>query len=554
MARTRFWLSAGSLALGFVLVAAVGCGGSGSSSGSASGKKVDVLRVNLHTDTDYTDPALAYYQVSWQFEYATCLKLLNYPDKAGAEGLQLQPEAAESMPTVSSDGKTYTFTVKSGFKFSPPSNEAVTAETFRHVIERDLNPKMQSASASFMHDIAGEADYVAGKSKHISGVQVNGNKLKITLDGVAPDFLSRIAMPFFCAVPLDTPIDPKGVRTVASAGPYYIAAYTPKRRIVIKKNPNYNGDRTANVGEIDYRVGVNQDQSVLEIKQGKADYHADQVAPGAVADLLAQFGPDSSAAKSDKQQYFVNPLLGFGYLAINTSRPPFDNLKIRQAISYAIDRPTLIKQAGPRTGTPADQYLPPRMPGYKDVEIYPTAGPDVAKAKQLIAASGVKTPIKAVLYTSTTSPGPEQAEVFQSNLKEIGIDVQIKQFERAVQFEKEGTKDEPFDLGNEGWLADYADPYDFINILLNGENIQKTGNVNFAYLNDPTFNKRMDDAARLSGKAREAAYADLDADLAKDSAPLASWEYILNPDFFSARIGCQVWSAYTMDLTQLCLR
>ena len=549
MARKGIWISAGLLVTGLVFLA-VGCGGSS----AKGGKQVSVLRVNLHTDTDYTDPALAYYQVSWQFEYATCLKLLNYPDKAGAPGLQLKPEAAASMPTVSSDGKTFTFTIKSGFKFSPPSSEQVTAETFRHVIERDLNPKTQSPGASFIKDIVGADKYIAGKADHISGVQANGNKLKISLTKVAPDFISRIAMPFFCAIPTSTPINPKGVRTVASAGPYYIASYTPKRRIVLKKNPNYAGDREQNVDEIDFKVGVDPDQSVLEIKQGKADYVADGVAPGQISQLLAQFGPDSAAAKSGKQQYFVNPLISFMYLAINTTRPPFDNVKVRQAISYAIDRPTLIKQGGPRTGIPADQYLPPRMPGYKDVQIYPLDGPDIAKAKQLMQQSGVKTPIKAILYTSTTSPGPEQAQVFQSNLKAIGIDVQIKQFERAVQFEKEGTKGEPFDLGNEGWIADYVDPYDFINILLNGENIQNTGNVNFSYFNDPTFNKRMDDAAKLSGKAREDAYASLDADLSRDAAPLASWDYILNPDLFSARIGCQVWSAYTMDLTQLCLR
>jgi ABC-type oligopeptide transport system substrate-binding subunit len=550
MKRSGLWISMGVLLAGVALLSAAGCGGGGKSAGG----KVSVLRINLHTDTDYTDPALAYYQVSWQFEYATCLKLLNYPDKAGAPGLQLTPEAAESMPTVSGDGKTYTFTIKSGYKFSPPSTEEVTPETFRYAIERDLNPKMQSPSASFIGDIEGADVFTKGKAKHISGLKVSGNKLTVTLSKVAPDFLSRIAMPFFCAVPTSTPINPKGERAIPSAGPYYIASYTPKRRIVIKKNPNYNGDRTRNVDEIDYNVGVDQDQSVLEIKQGKADYVADGVAPGQISQLIAQFGPDSAAAKSDKQQYFINPLLGFSYLAINTSRPNFDNVKVRQAISFAIDRPTLIKQGGPRTGIPADQYLPPRMPGYKDVKIYPLEGPDVETAKRLMKESGVKTPITAVLYTATSSPGPEVAQVLQQNLKQIGITVQIKQFERAVQFEKEGTKSEPFDLGNEGWLADYADPYDFINILLNGENIQATGNVNFAYFDNPEFNKRMDDAARLAGDARNSAYEALDADLAKEQSPLASWDYILNPDFFSARIGCQVWSAYTMDLTQLCLR
>src|SRR5919201_590487 len=326
MKRKGLWFSLGALVVGLALVTAAGCGGGGGAK-QASGKPVSVLRINLHTDTDYTDPALAYYQVSWQFEYATCLKLLNYPDKTGAAGLQLQPEAASAMPAVSSDGKTYKFTVKPGFKFSPPSTESVTAETFRHAIERDLNPKMQSPGVSFIKDIQGADAFTAGKSKHISGIKASGNKLTITLTKVAPDFLSRIAMPFFCAVPVSTPINPKGEKAVSSAGPYYIASYTPKRRIVLKKNPNYGGSRKRNVDEIDYNVGVEQNQSVLEIKQGKSDYVADGIAPGQIASLLRQYGPDSPATKNGKQQYFVNPLLGFSYLALNTSRPNFDNPK-----------------------------------------------------------------------------------------------------------------------------------------------------------------------------------------------------------------------------------
>jgi peptide/nickel transport system substrate-binding protein len=550
MVRKTLWSAAFAAGVALFIAAGVGFGGTE----QRAGKPISILKINLHTDTDYTDPALGYYQISWQFEYATCLKLLNYPDKAGSAGLVLRPEAAKALPTVSNGGKTYTFTTKPGFKFSPPSNEMVNAETFRHVIERDLNSKTQSAATSFMGDIAGAQAYMKGKAKHISGIKATGNKLAITLDKVAPDFLSRIAMPFFCAVPRSTPVNPKGERTVPSAGPYYIASYTPKRRIVLKKNPNYHGGRPRNVGEIDFTVGVDQDQSVLEIKQGKADYVADGVAPGQIASLLAQYGPDSSAAKQGKQQYFVNPMLGFTYLALNTTRPNFRNVKVRKAISYAIDRPTLIRQGGPRTGIPADQYLPPRMPGYKDVNIYPLNGPNLSVAKRLMRESGVKTPIKAVLYTCNASPCPERAQVLQQNLKPLGINVQIKQFERAVQFEKEGTRGEPFDIADEGWLADYADPYDFINILLNGENIQATGNVNFSYFNNPTYNKRMDAAARLNGDARAAAYAQLDADIARNQAPLVAWSYILNPDFFSPRIGCQIWSAYTMELSALGLR
>ena len=154
MSRTRLWTA--FAVLGAAAVVTAGCGGSGGSksaesveTGGATGakpsegiKKGGTARFNLATDTDYVDPALAYYQISWQIEYATCAKLLNYPDKAGAAGSQLQPEVAQSLPKVSADGKTYTFTVRSGFKFSPPSNQPVTAETFKFAINRALNPRM----------------------------------------------------------------------------------------------------------------------------------------------------------------------------------------------------------------------------------------------------------------------------------------------------------------------------------------------------------------------------------------------------------------------------
>jgi len=561
MKRPGLFVSVGALAVGVSLMAAAGCGGGGGSSnaagsgGSSSGQAQQggTLHFNLQSDTDYTDPALAYYQVSWQQEYATCLKLLNYPDKAGDEGSQLVPEAASSLPTVSSDGKTYTFTIKPGFKFSPPSTETVTAKTFENVFLRDLNPKMSSPSASFVRDITGASDYVAGKSKTIPGIKANGDTLTISLDQQAPDFLSRVAMPFFCAVPTNTPVNSKGEQTPPSAGPYYVASRTPNRTIVLKKNPNYTGDRPANVDEIDYSVGVEFDQSVLEVKQGQADYMADGTPPAQNAALHAQFGPDSPAAAQGHEQYFVNPQLGFRYIAMNTTRTNFDNAKVRQAVSYAIDRPTILKQMGADAGAVTDQYLPPGIPGFQDAQIYPTDGPDLAKAKQLMQESGVKLPINAVLYTCNASPCPERTQVMQQNLKAIGINVKIKEFERAVQFGKEGTKGEPFDLADEGWLADYADPFDFINVLLNGENIPATNGVNFSFFNDPTYNKKMDDAAQLSGQERYSTYGQLDADLAKNAAPLAAWDNDNQIDFFSENVGCQVYQpVYGMDFAALC--
>jgi peptide/nickel transport system substrate-binding protein len=563
MTRTR--LAPVLLALGVLAFAAAGCGGGGSkssqsiSTGGANGKapaggvkQGGTAHFNLATDTDYVDPALAYYSVSWQLEYATCAKLLNYPDKAGAAGSQLQPEVATALPKISADGKTYTFTIRKGFRFSPPSKQVVTAQTFKFAIDRVLNPKMQSSGAQFIGDIAGADAVQNGKAKEASGVVANGDTLTITLTKKAPDFLSRIAMPFFCAIPTDTPIDPKGVQTVPSAGPYYVASWDPKRQLILKKNPNYHGSRPQNLDRIFYTVGVRPEATVLQIQKGAADYAVDGIPPAQQSAMGHKFGPGSDVAKNGKQQYFVNPILSFRYLALNTQRPLFKSVKMRQAVQYAIDRRALLIQRGAYAGQPTDQYLPPGIPGYKNANLYPLQAPDVAKAKKLAGSGSHGT---ATMYTCNQSPCPEQAQIVQANLSQIGINVEVKQLERAVQFGKEGTKGEPFDIAFEGWQADYADPFDFINVLLYGKSIQKANNVNFSYFQDPAYDRKMEQAAGLAGAKRYAAYGQLDVDLAKNASPLAAWDNDNERDFFSARMGCQLFQpVYGMDIAALCMR
>ena len=161
------------------------------------------------------------------------------------------------------------------------------------------------------------------------------------------------------------------------------------------------------------------------------------------------------------------------------------------------------------------------MPGYKDWNIYPLTGVNsasLAKAKSL--AQGSTRGGKATLYGFNSSFGPTVSQVIQFNLKQIGLDVDIKLFDRVVQTEKGGTKGEPFDILLNGWGADYPDPYNFINVLLDGTRIQATNNVNLSYFNDPAWNKKMAQAAALSGDARLAAYAALDRDLSKNGAVL----------------------------------
>ena len=231
---------------------------------------------------------------------------MNYPDANGAKGSQLVPEAATGFPKVSNSGKTYDFTVNAGFtKFS--NGQAVTAASFKAAIDRDADPKMQSPSVPFFSDIVG-----SDKSP-VSGVKVKGSHLIINLTKAAPDFLARMAMPFFCAVPTNLQRDPNGVLAPPSAGPYYIASRTPNKSITIKKNPYYKGKRPHNVSEINYIVGNSLAATYLRTQQGATDYAAGGIPPASYAEAAQKYGVN-------KGQFWVKPQLGVTYLAFNHDR------------------------------------------------------------------------------------------------------------------------------------------------------------------------------------------------------------------------------------------
>ena len=563
--RPGLWLTLGALAAGVVLLGAAGCGSSNSSSNAAgSGGNTSAIpphqnggtiKIALAGNIDYLDPALAYYQSTWQIEYSTCVKLTNYPDLPGDAGRVITPEAASALPTISADGLTYTYTVPAGkFKFN--TGEPVTAATFQHALERDLNPKQASYfGAVFLAPfIKGASDFKGKPGEHVSGITVSGDQLTIHTTQKDGSMVQKLSTPFACAIPNDTPVDPKGVHTIAGAGPYYISDFTPNRSIVLKKNPNYTGDRPAYADEIDYsQLTIDPNQGTLEAKNGELDYINDAVVPAQNAQLNAQYGPNGTAG--GPQRFYVTPAAVVSYLALNTARPTFKDELVRQAVNWAINRKAILQPSGYGAGVPADKYLPPQISGSSEEQsIYPLDSSDLTKAKALMQQAGASN-LTAVLYTCNQPPCPDRAAIIQQELKQIGIDVQVKEFDRGVQFTKEGQKGEPFDIADEGWIADYYDAYDFINILLNGETIPETGGNNFSYFNDPTFNKRMDEANQLTGSQRDQTYGQLATDLAKGPAPWASRSFGTNIDFFGPKIGCQVnQGSYGFALNTFCLR
>jgi YVTN family beta-propeller protein len=505
-------------------------------------------RLVSHYDVDSMDPALG---GSFQMLYATCAKLVNYPDEAGHGASRLVPEVAQSLPVRSADGKSYTFTIRSGrngFRFSPPSSELLTAQTFKYTIERTLNPRMRSPFASEFRDIVGARAYMAGRSAHIAGVVAHADTLTIRLLAPAPDLPSRTAQPALCAVPSGTPPDPQGERLIPSAGPYRVASYAPGQGVELTRNPNYHGSRPRRLERIDLRVGISDQRAVAQIEAGNADYLADGAVPAAdTTRLAAQYGPGSPAAKNGRQQYFVQAGPQVDLFALNTHRPLFADVRLRRAVSYAINRAELARLGDEYTPllpeAPTDHYLPPGVPGYRNAQRYPFS-PDLAKARQLAGGRARRT---AVLYTCNVSPCDQQAQIVKNDLRNIGIRVEVRAFTDTTLYTKTATPGEPFDMVYLGWLPDYQDPSAFLNVLLEGGSTLPT-------LNDPTYRARLAGAAQLTGAKRYLTYARLDADLARNAAPLVAFGNASSHDLFSARIGCQTYGVYGIDLAALCIK
>jgi peptide/nickel transport system substrate-binding protein len=499
------------------------------------------------SEPDSLDPALAFGLDSWQILNATCVKLLNYPDKPPPAGGQLEPEAARSLPTLSDGGRTYTFRIRRGYRFSPPSHEQVTAQTFRFAIERSLSPKMKGAARSFLADVVGADAYIAGKAAHVSGVVARGDTLTIHLVQPAPDLLSRIALPFFCAVPLNTPLDPRGLRAIPGAGPYYVSAYTPGQGAVLVRNPNYSAGRPHHFDRMEIEFGVKRNTSDAEIEAGKVDYSLSGVDPNNRARLQTRFGPGSAAPRNGRRQFFTSASTAVDYLMLNTTRGLFSNVRLRRAASLAVDRAALAAGGNPFSGDVdrlADGYLPPGIPGHTERRIFAPHG-ELAAARRL-APGGTRT---AVMYVCNTPTCARAGQIVKTDLAQIGIVVEVRQFPIGAMFTREHRPGEPFDIGLGGWGADYLDPSDFLNYAL------ATPGVSGPAFRDLAFERRLAAAALLSGPRRYLTYGKLATALARDSAPWIAFGNETFDSFFSARIGCQIEQPLTgTDLAALCLR
>jgi ABC-type transport system substrate-binding protein len=507
-------------------------------------------------DFDFIDPALGQPPgtssnltfATWPAEDATCSLLLRYQvGISPTTRYRLVPDVATAYPAVSHDGKTWTFTIRKGYRFS--SGAPVTAANYAAEINRVLNPRMSSPGAQFLHDVVGADAVLAGKARKALGVKAVGNRLIVRLTKRASDFAARMTMPYFCPVPRDLPAEPEGVQApLPGSGPFYFAEFVRGSRVVLQRNRFYHGSRAPHLDQIVIQLGEGSDTVVKKIEAGERDVSM-QVPIAVVDQIAATYGVN-------KRQYFSFPAPMMFYVVMNTSRPLFrDNPKLRQAVSFALDRPALRNVVGRSTGAVTDDYLPRIMPGYRAGHVYPLGQPDLEKAGAL--AQGRTRSGHAVLATCNTRGFgcADQAAIVKENLAKIGIDVEIRLFPIDVVSAMTATKGAAYDLTMLRHDAAYLDPAQFVNTPLDGRTIRPTGNTNRAYFDSERYNRLIDQAGRLTGQARFDAYGKLAVDLARDAAPLAAFA-IRNWRFFvSSRVGCVRPAAQGgLDLASLCFR
>ncbi len=487
---------------------------------------------------------------TWQVRqtlYLTCAGLLSYPDKPGAEGLTLQPEAATAMPTVSADGRTYTFTIKAGLQFSPPSNEAVTAETFRYSIERALSPEFEEwqPGPAIFADIVGAQDFRAGDSAHVAGLAVAGDELSITLQEPAPDILDRLASSYACPVPVNTPAIQGGLNPIppiAGAGPYYLAEVFQRRFIVLGKNPNYHGDRPQPFDTIAIRMQTAPSTAIAMVEDGKVDaamFDGFDPLTSPTSGLAVRWGPGRAQA-ADDQRWFGASRPEVSYLAMNPSGPAFRDRDVRRAVALGLDRAALSRVFV--LGPTADLLVPAvRGSADPDASVEP---PDPGAARRLLNGRDLTITMQGFPDEWGCQPCRNFELEVKRQLKRIGITVAIRHPDGD---EYPGDALDPgsdIDLLEFGTGSEFPDPAAFLHGLQENGWLGEANLRELARLND------------LAGEARVRGAAALARRIVDEQFLVVPYGHPVYPFFIGDRIGCGfVQPAIgAFDLLSLCVK
>lgn len=489
----------------------VACGSDGDAAGG--GQEGGILNATYASFPDYMDPQLSYSAEGWNAMGEVYLPLLTYKHAEGVEGSEVEPGLAREMPQISNGGKTYTLFLRDGLKYS--DGTPVKASDFPYSIERMF--RLNSPGTPFYSTIVGAEKFAETKTGGIPGIEADDATGKITIELEKPrgTFVNELGLLFAALVPSGTPNKDLSADPPPGTGPYAITKTQPGRGWEYERNPYWAKANskampeypTGSVDGAKITVVRNAQTQVNDVEQGKYDWM--QNPPP--ADRYAQVKD-----KYEGSQFEVYSTISTYYFWMNMSKPPFDDLEVRQAINYAIDSAALERiYAGQIKAT--HQILPPGMPGYEQFELYPH---DMAKAKQLMEEAS-PSDMEVTVWTNNESPNNEAGEYYEGVLKELGFDTTLK-IVNADNFlatvSNQSTPD--LDTGWFNWFEDYPHPNDFFQPLLAGESIAPTGNLNLSQTDEPELNKKIVELSEQQlGPDQEEKYAELD----REFMELAPW-------------------------------
>ena len=537
----RLSLALAVLASGVGLLVAAGLARSADLSTTAGVPTGGTLRISSTIDVDSVDPGVGVGAIGGLIADASCARLFRYASATGSTSGHVVPEVAASLPRVSRDGRTYTFELKKTFRFH--TGAPVTARSFADAINRAASPRLGSPASAFVQQIVGARAVIDGSARSIAGVRVLAPyRLEVRLTRPSEDLAARLTLSFFCPIPLDTPVD-RIISDPAGSGPYFLAERIVNQRVVLERNAYYRGDRSAKFDRIVLTVGGTVEECQRAVEEDRADFCTEPgVLPDAWRTLAEKYGVNRPGGR-----VFASPVVGTWYYAFNGNRPAFKGpgqIPLKKAINFAIDRPALARTFGFLFGRRTDQMLPPALA--RATSIYPLGGANPAAARRWYAKARIK-PSKLVLYTWNIRPAVAQASILAFDLRQLGVDLEVKYFDVDAVFERVRNPGEPFDIVLGGWVADYPDPWGFLGPLLDPEKGP------LAAIIDPRVRRRMDAVNRLTGDARLLAWADLDVDLMRNDPPWAPFVHHQSRWFVSQSLGCvHANPSLGVEITALC--
>jgi peptide/nickel transport system substrate-binding protein len=468
----------GTLLAVALVVGVAACGSSSTS--STSGGTATVL---MGTAPDSLDPGLGATTQSYEATWITYTGLVTYAHASGEAGAKLIAGLAESLPTVSSDGKTYTFTLRKGLVYS--SGAPVKASDFSHTIERAVKLGWGSKELLTEHIVGGEA-FDKGKASTISGIQAEDASGKITVKLVAPygAFLNVLAFPAAGLVPGNTPMKSLPNSPPPGVGPYEIASVVPNKSFSLVRNSHFTSSTIPGVptGHVDVNVKIvsNNQSEAEQVLSNTADVfdYNDTIPPT----LLSQVESQAQG------RYAKESTVSGEYFFLNTKAKPFDSPLVREAVNYAIDRRAL-QRLDSGMLHPACFFLPAGMPGhpsspcpYGEPNSEVTAA-NFAKAKELVQKSGMAG-TSVTVWGGSRAPHKEFVDYYASVLSALGFKASVKIVADAQYFSTVGNLSNKAQTGWFSFSQDFPNPIDFYQ-LLDAKSILPTENHNLSQVNDP---------------------------------------------------------------------